>query len=73
MLIRFLRMVRIGVAELSEMMKQETKPVVLDVRSAAARRLDPRRLPSAIAVDIDTPQVALVDVPPDRDVVVYCS
>jgi rhodanese-related sulfurtransferase len=55
------------------MMKQETKPVVLDVRSAAARRLDPRRLPSAIAVDIDTPQVALVDVPPDRDVVVYCS
>jgi len=73
MLIRFLRMVRIGAAELNEMMKQETKPVVLDVRSAAARRLDPRRLPGAIAVDIDTPQMALVDVPPDRDVVVYCS
>jgi membrane protein DedA with SNARE-associated domain len=73
MLIRFLRMVRIGAAELNEMMKRETKPVVLDVRSATARRLDPRRLPGAIAVDIDTPQVAIVDVPPDRDVVVYCS
>lgn len=73
MLIRFLRMVRIGAAELSEMMKQTIKPVVLDVRSAAARRLDPRRLPGAIAVDINTPQVALIAVPPDRDVVVYCS
>jgi membrane protein DedA with SNARE-associated domain len=73
MLIRFLRMARIGVSELSEMMKEGMKPVVLDVRSAVARKLDPRRLPGAIAVDIDTPQVAVVAVPPDRDVVVYCS
>jgi membrane protein DedA with SNARE-associated domain len=73
MLIRFLRMVRIGAAELREMMTQETKPVVLDVRSAVARKLDPRRLPGAIAVDIDTPHAVLIAVPPDRDVVVYCS
>lgn len=73
MLIRFLRMVRISVDELRDLMRQEPKPVVLDVRSAAARRLDPRRIPGAIAVNIETPQLALVAVPPDRDVVVYCS
>jgi len=73
MLIRFLRMVRIGAGELRELMGRQPRPVVLDVRSAMARKLDPRRLPGALAVDIETPQAALVAVPPDRDVVVYCS
>jgi membrane protein DedA with SNARE-associated domain len=73
MLIRFLRMVRISVEELRDLMRQESKPLVLDVRSAMARKLDPRRLPGAVAVDINAPQAALVAVPPDRDVVVYCS
>lgn len=73
MLIRFLRMVRISVDELRAVMKQDDKPVVLDVRSATARRLDPRRLPGAIAVDIEASQVDLVAVPPGRDVIVYCS
>lgn len=73
LLIRLLRMVRISVDELRELMKQESPPLVLDVRSPIARRLDPRRLPGAIAVDIETPQTALIEVPPDRDVIVYCS
>jgi membrane protein DedA with SNARE-associated domain len=73
MLIRFLRMVRMSVEELRELMQQGPMPIVLDVRSAMARKLDPRRLPGAIAVDIGAPQAALVAVPPDRDVVVYCS
>jgi membrane protein DedA with SNARE-associated domain len=73
MLIRFLRMARISVEELRDLMRQESKPLVLDVRSAMARKLDPRRLPGAVAVDINAPQAALVAVPPDRDVVVYCS
>jgi membrane protein DedA with SNARE-associated domain len=73
LLIRFLRMVRISVGELRELMGREPRPVVLDVRSATARKLDPRRLPGAVAVDIHTPQVAVVAVPPDRDVIVYCS
>jgi rhodanese-related sulfurtransferase len=66
-------MTRINVMELRELMEREERPVVLDVRSALARRLDSRRLPGAIAVDIDAPQAALVAVPPDRDVVIYCS
>ena len=73
MLIRFLRMVRISVEELRDLMRQKSKPIVLDARSAMARKLDPRRLPGAVAVDINAPQAVLVAVPPDRDVIVYCS
>lgn len=73
LLIRFLRMVRISVEELRDLLLRDEKPVVLDVRSMAARKLDPRRIPGAIAVNIESPQVALITVPPDRDVVVYCS
>lgn len=72
-LIRVLRMARIGAQELRELMAREPKPVVLDVRSAIARKLDPRRLPEAIAVDIDSPQAALAAVPREREVIVYCS
>lgn len=73
LLIRFLRMVRIGVPELRGLLNERAKPLVLDVRSRTARKLDPRRIPGAVAVDIDTPESAAVAVPPDRDVVVYCS
>jgi membrane protein DedA with SNARE-associated domain len=73
MLIRFLRMVRVSVDELRDMMRQETKPVVLDVRSSMARSLDRRRIPGAIWVDIAAPQAVLAGTPADRDVVVYCS
>ena len=73
LLIRFLRMVRVSVDELRELMRQETKPVVLDVRSAMARKLDPRRIPGAIWVDIAAPQAALAAMLQDQDLVVYCS
>lgn len=73
LLIRFLRMVRISVEEVRDLMRREQKPVVLDVRSATARKLDPRRLPGAVAVDIESPQSALVAIPPGREVIVYCN
>ena len=73
MLIRLLRMARVSVEGLRELMERDVKPIVLDVRSATARKLDPRRIPGAIWVDIAAPQAALVAVPPDRDVIVYCS
>jgi len=73
MLIRFLRMVRISVDELRDLLRTDSRPLVLDVRSATARKLDPRRIPGAIAVDIEAPQGALFAVPPDREIVVYCS
>ena len=47
--------------------------MILDARSALARRQDPRHIPGAIAVDIVAPEAHLAAVEPDRDVVVYCS
>lgn len=73
LLIRFLRMARVSVAELRRMMEGKTRPVILDARAAALRQLDPRRIPGAIAVDAERPERHLPRVPPDRDVVVYCS
>jgi membrane protein DedA with SNARE-associated domain len=73
LLIRFLRMVRISVHEVRDLLRGGEKPLILDVRSASARRLDPRRLPGAVAVDIEVPQLALVAAPPGRDIIVYCN
>jgi membrane protein DedA with SNARE-associated domain len=73
MLIRFLRTVRIGVHELHDMIARGEAPVILDARSASARRYDPRRIPGAIAVDMVAPERYLHHVLPERDVVVYCS
>ena len=73
LLIRLLRTTRIDVDELRTLMDGDLKPVILDVRSRIAQQLEPRRLPGAVVVDMSAPQVPLVHVPPDRDVVVYCS
>ena len=73
LLIRFLRSVRVSVKELREMLRREEPPVILDARSVLARRLDPRALPGAIAVEIDNPAQALPPLPEDRDIVVYCT
>lgn len=73
LLIRFLRMVRVSVEELRAMMQSDQRPLVLDARSATARKLDPRHIPGASAVDIAAPAAALPEAAPDRDIVVYCS
>lgn len=65
--------VRITVDELRELLQWDRKRVMLDVRSATARKRDPRRDPGVIAVDIDAPERALPPVAPDREIVVYCT
>jgi membrane protein DedA with SNARE-associated domain len=71
--LRMLRSVRVGVPELVTMLGGGAPPVVVDVRSDAVRRLDPRRIPGAVAINIEDVASALPGIPPDRDVVVYCS
>jgi membrane protein DedA with SNARE-associated domain len=71
--IRALRMARISVDELHEMIQRGAQPIILDVRSESARRLDPRRIPGALAVDIAAPELALAQVAADREIVVYCT
>ena len=70
---KVLRMARISVAELSRMMEEGQAPVVVDVRSASAREIDPRRLPGSITVDIANLDAHLADLPPDRDIIIYCT
>jgi membrane protein DedA with SNARE-associated domain len=73
LLIRFLRMVRISSTELRRMIDEGHAPVIFDVRSALAREAEPRMLPGAVPVDLDTVEGMLERVAPDSEVVVYCS
>jgi rhodanese-related sulfurtransferase len=49
------------------------EPVVLDVRSAGARSIDPRRIPGAITVDIDRLDEVLAELPLEREIILYCA
>ncbi len=73
LLIRWLRMARISVDELHEQLQRTDKPVVLDARSATARKLDPRRVPGARAVDLGDLERHLAGIATEREVVVYCT
>lgn len=73
MFMRLLRMVRVTAHELHAMMRSETPPLILDARSDAARRADPRHIPGAIPVDLGMPELSVAAAPTDRDVVVYCT
>jgi membrane protein DedA with SNARE-associated domain len=73
LLIRFLRMVRISGAELHALMDSGRKPMILDVRSPLAREAEPRVIPGALSVDLESVERMLERVPPGTDVVVYCS
>ncbi len=73
LLIRYLRSVRVNVDELRKMIDSGAPLVVLDVRSATARKLDPRHIPGAIAVNIAEAEKALAAEMHNHDIVVYCS
>jgi membrane protein DedA with SNARE-associated domain len=62
-----LRMARVSVDELKEMMDRGEEPLVVDARSAGARNRDPRRIPRAITVD------GFENIPADREIIVYCT
>lgn len=71
--IRALRAARISVNELKELLGGAEMPLILDVRSATARRLDPRRIPGAVAVDVDAADRAVPALAAGREIVVYCT
>lgn len=68
-----LRMARITVDELNQSIADGQTPVVVDVRSQAARLLDTRIIPGALLADLDGVAQALQDIPSDRELVIYCS
>lgn len=72
-LLRALGMARISVDELHRAMAGEHGPLVLDVRSEAARQLDSRQIPGALLAGMSTVGEAVRGVPLDRELVIYCS
>jgi membrane protein DedA with SNARE-associated domain/rhodanese-related sulfurtransferase len=68
-----LRMARIDVGELYELMQAGAEPIVVDVRSSTARALEPRWIPGALHVPLDAMAERLKDLPRDREIVLYCA
>jgi membrane protein DedA with SNARE-associated domain/rhodanese-related sulfurtransferase len=68
-----LRLARITVDELHQLIEQGAKPVVVDVRSPAGRMVDNRVIPGALIADLRRIDQDLDQVPIDQDVVIYCS
>ena len=70
---KMLRMARISVAELNDLIQDGTQPLIIDVRSATARELEPRWIPGALAISIAEVDAHLKDLPRDRDIILYCT
>jgi len=70
---RALRLARITVEELRELMDRGKQPVVVDVRSDVARKADRRWIPGAIPMDTDVVDARLMELPKDREIIFYCT
>ena len=68
-----LRMARISVSELYELMGAGTPPLIVDVRSSTAVLLEPRRIPGAIHIPLHDLESHVRELPRDRDIVAYCT
>jgi membrane protein DedA with SNARE-associated domain/rhodanese-related sulfurtransferase len=68
-----LRMARIDAEELYRSMGAGRAPLIVDVRSATALTLDPRRIPGALHVPLLEVEQHLRDLPRDREIVAYCT
>lgn len=68
-----LRMARISALQLQALLSGSPPPLILDVRPAAARRLQPYAIPGALHLPAGQLAPALAGLPQDRDIVLYCS
>jgi membrane protein DedA with SNARE-associated domain/rhodanese-related sulfurtransferase len=72
-LLHYVRIHRIDVIELHDLIEAGKAPVIVDVRSRSILSDDTRRLPGAREVELDELPRALADLPPDQEIVFYCS
>ncbi|HEY0745476.1 MAG TPA: DedA family protein/thiosulfate sulfurtransferase GlpE [Steroidobacteraceae bacterium] len=70
---KMLRMARISVAELYDLIQSGTEPLIIDVRSATARTLEPHWIPGALHISLSDVDMHLKDLPRDRDIILYCT
>lgn len=71
--LRDVAMPRIAIDELLALMAADPEPIIIDVRSGAARAVDARRIPGAIGVELRDIQRLASQWPRDREVVLYCN
>ncbi len=68
-----LRMARIGVDELYRLMDAGHAPLVVDVRTPTARAMQPRRIPGAVHVTLQSFDEHVKELPRDREIILYCT
>ncbi len=68
-----LRMARISVSDLYELIQAGAAPVIIDVRSPTARALEPRWIPGAIEAPLPDLARALEGLARDREIILYCT
>ncbi len=66
-------MPRISVDELAQLIESGGAPMVIDVRSATSRQLDPRHIPGAHVVDLKHARQRARELATGRRLVVYCN
>jgi membrane protein DedA with SNARE-associated domain/rhodanese-related sulfurtransferase len=72
-LLHELRMARITVAELRELLDAGKAPLIFDLRSKAAVEEDPALIQGAVHLSMEEIETRISDFPKDRDIIVYCS
>lgn len=68
-----LRMARISVAELNQLIENGSQPLIIDVRSPSARVLEPHWIPGALHISLPDVARHVKDLPKDRDIILYCT
>lgn len=64
---------RIGVDELRALVDSGDAPLIIDVRSDLGREMDPRSIPGALPMQLDTLRAAAASLPSGRLIVPYCN
>jgi membrane protein DedA with SNARE-associated domain/rhodanese-related sulfurtransferase len=73
MLLRELRMAKITVDELGQMLQSGETPVILDVRSSLELEQDPAIIRGAVHLALGDLEKRHGEIPHDKDVIVYCD
>jgi membrane protein DedA with SNARE-associated domain/rhodanese-related sulfurtransferase len=68
-----LRLPRIEIEELRNLIAESKAPIVVDVRSGLGRDQDRRCIPGALEMSLDEIAARVAEIPEDREVVFYCA
>jgi membrane protein DedA with SNARE-associated domain len=71
--IKSLRVARIQPHELMQLIEDGHEPSIVDLRNAIAIEMEPRRIPGSTVVSIEDIDERHVEIPRERDIVLYCT